>query len=479
MPALELPIVVPAVRLDQDATAEEAAALRRAKAPWLAGFLVFGGEAEQVRRLTARLRDAARRPVFVASDMERGAGQQVKGLATLPDAAVWGLGGTPEDAEAFGEITARDARSVGVDVLFAPVLDVRSEPSNPIVGNRAFGWDPARVALLGAAYCRGATRGGALPTAKHYPGHGATTADSHDAIPVVLEPEAKVRARDLQPFVDVVRAGCPAVMTAHVAYPALDRSGAIATFSPRIVSTLRDALDAEQDVAVFTDALLMAGALGAGSEAAAARLALAAGCDAMLYPSDPEGLAAHLLDEDAAGLRDAVETAASRMTVLAGTAERAGRSVAHETKSLRSAPPRVAARALEMAGGAALAPETGWVVVLDDDGKPERGRVLSERGRRAGVPVTVVRSKDGPVLEKSPVASGWTVVVMSSVRAWKGASNLSPAGQDVLDRLLERAGSRTRVVWLSPLARGGDVHVPGMGDDVEAALADRLFRPAT
>jgi hypothetical protein len=128
-----------------------------------------------------------------------------------------------------------------------------------------------------------------------------------------------------------------------------------------------------------------------------------------------------------------------------------------------------------MAGGAALSREEGWVVVLDDDGKPERGRVLSERGRQAGVPVTVVRAQDGPVLEESPVAAGWTIVVMSSVRAWKGASNLSAAGQEVLDRLLTTSGGRTRVVWMSPLARAGDVHVPGMGDDVEAALADRLF----
>ena len=479
--ALPIPLVVPAIRLDKcaspkEAAAEEAKALARAKAPWVAGFCLFGGEAEQVRRLTGRLRDAAGRALFVASDMERGAGQQVRGLAVLPDAAVWGLGGTVADAEAFGEITARDARSVGVDLLFAPVADVRSEPHNPIVGNRAFSWDPARVATLAAAYCRGAARGGAYPTAKHYPGHGGTTADSHDAVPVVAEPEARLRARDLAPFLHVVRAGCPAVMTAHVAYPALDRSGAVATFSRRIVSSLRDALDPSADVAVFTDALLMAGALGAGSEVAAARLALLAGCDALLYPSDPEGLAEHLWDEVPSGLRDAVETAASRCAVLAGLCERAAPgAVAHEAPGLRGVPARVAARALEIAGGAALPREKGWVAVLDDDGVPERGLVLAERGRRAGVPVTVLRSKDGPSAEGSPVREGWTVVVMSSVRAWKGAANLSPAGRAVLDGLVGDARSRARVVWCSPMPRPGDLHVPGTGPDVEAALADRLF----
>lgn len=170
MPALTLPLIVPAIRLDRDAAEEEAKALRRAKEPWLAGFLLFGGRAERVARLTARLRDVAGRPIFVASDMERGAGQQVEGLRTLPDAALVGLAGSPSEAAAFGSITARDARSVGVDVLFAPVLDVRSEPGNPIVGNRSFGWDPDRVAAMGAAFCRGALDGGAIPVAKHYPG---------------------------------------------------------------------------------------------------------------------------------------------------------------------------------------------------------------------------------------------------------------------------------------------------------------------
>src|SRR5262249_20008255 len=161
----------PGVRLDGDAKAESEKAVARAKLPWVAGFCLFGGEAEEVRGLTARIRNAAGREIFVASDMERGAGQQVAGLRTLPDAAPVGLAGAPSEAEAFGSITARDARSVGVDVLFAPVLDVRSEPSNPIVGNRSLGWDPDRVAAMGAAFCRGAIDGGALPVAKHFPGH--------------------------------------------------------------------------------------------------------------------------------------------------------------------------------------------------------------------------------------------------------------------------------------------------------------------
>src|SRR5262245_59073662 len=99
MALLDLPLIVPAIRLDKDEAGEEAKALARASKRWLAGFLVFGGRADQVARLTERLRIAAGRAIFVASDMERGAGQQVEGLRVLPDAAVWGTAATPEEVE--------------------------------------------------------------------------------------------------------------------------------------------------------------------------------------------------------------------------------------------------------------------------------------------------------------------------------------------------------------------------------------------
>jgi beta-glucosidase-like glycosyl hydrolase len=474
------PLIVPGVRLDRDGRAEEAAAIRRAARPWVAGFLVFGGDVEGVRRLTARLRDVAGRPIFVASDMERGAGQQVAGLRVLPEAGVWGLAATPAEVEAFGETTAREARSVGIDVLFAPVVDVRSELRNPIVGNRSFGFDPDRVALLAAAYCRGALRGGAAPTAKHYPGHGATVADSHDAVPVVREPAGRVVPRDLAPFLRVIReSGCPAVMTAHVAYPGLDRTGRIATFSPPIVKRLRQGVPDPDDVAVFTDALLMAGALGAGSEADAARAALEAGCDLLLYPEDPEAVAEGLVRRgEERALRALAERAVGRARGLLGRIALAGAEPPAEEPPAGTAL-EVARRALRMGGGERIRPETGWVLVLDDDDVPSRGAVLAEMGRDAGVPVTVVRLPRGerPGVE-SPVAGGWTVVVMAQVRAWKGAPDVSPICREVVEDLQRRAREtrrRLEVVWLSPAGAGGGPHVPGTGPDVERAVGERLF----
>jgi beta-glucosidase-like glycosyl hydrolase len=477
---LDLPILVPAIRLDRDATAEEAKALRRAREPWVAGFCLFGGEAEGVTALTARLRDAAGRPLFVASDVERGAGQQVRGLTVLPDAGVFGLAATPAEVEAFGEITAREARTVGVDVLFAPVLDVRSEPGNPIVGNRAYGWDPQRVALLGAAFVRGALRGGAAPVAKHFPGHGATATDSHDAVPVVREGARRLLARDVEPFLHAVRdARCPAVMTAHVAYPALDPSGRVATYSAPILDLLRRALPDPDDVAILTDALLMDGAQEGSGEVGAARAALEAGCDLLLYPEDAEGVAARVLAEGGARLRALAERAAGRARGLLGRIVIAAAEASTGALDPVTVPLEVARRAVRLAGAETLGREKDWLLVLDDDDVSSRGRVLAEAGRRARVPVGVVRVPRGerPPAD-APVAGGWTAVVMASVRAWKGASGVSPATAEVVATLreaAERSGGRLRLVWCAPHAPAGEVHVPGTGPQVEAALAEVLF----
>jgi beta-glucosidase-like glycosyl hydrolase len=508
---LSLPLLVPAIRLDQDAAAETKRALERARAPWLAGFLLFGGEASAVARLTADLRHAAGRPIFVASDMERGPGQQVEGLSHLPDLGIYGLAATPAEVEDLGERTAREARSVGVDVLFAPVLDVRSEPDNPIVGNRSFGWDPVRVARLGAAYCRGALRGGAAPVAKHYPGHGATVEDSHDALPVVRERASRLLARDLAPFVTaLVEGGCPAVMTAHVAYPALDASGAIASYSVPLIDRLRAAAPDPDQVCVFTDALLTeaanvllqvpepaavpAGAGGRaetapstplGGETGGAFAALQAGCDALLYPAEPERVAAELGPLlDRGPMRAAAERAAVRVRALLGRLLlAAGEADASAAPVSSDGAREVARRAVRLACQGDVRPERSWVLVLDDDGVPQRGRALAERGRRAGVPVTIVsRPTAGLPPEATLPAAGATLVVMASVRAWKGASGVSPelsAQLALLDQgALARSG-RLQHVWLAPRPGPRGAHVPGTGPDVEEALADVLFPSAT
>lgn len=477
---LDLPLIVPAIRLDRDAAEETARARERARQPWVAGFLVFGGEVEQVRSLLADLRARAGRPLLVASDMERGAGQQVRGLSHLPDLGIYGLAATPEEAADHGERTAREALSVGVDVLFGPVLDVRSEPDNPIVGNRALGWDPARVGLLGAAWCRGALRGGAAPVGKHVPGHGGTLADSHDAVPVVEESRARIEQRDMLPFRIAMQEGvCPALMTAHVAYPALDPSRAIASFSAPILAWVRALAPDPEALCLFSDALGMSGALGMGSETLGARAALQAGCDLLLYPEQPERVAEELLEGPGAHLRAHAERALPRVRALLARIGQAGALARASRLASGDAPRAVARRALSLAGGEALRRERRAVLVLDDDTVAMRGVALGEAGRAAGVPVHVLRVKEGERPPAGLVAGGaLTVVVMASVRAWKGASGVSPALQALLGEVQAGAasgGHPCQVVWLAPRATGPGVLLPGGGPAVEQALGERLF----
>lgn len=477
---LSHPLIVPAIRLDQDAEAETRKALERAREPWVAGFILFGGRAEQVARLTADLRDAAGRSIFLASDMERGAGQQVKGLTRLPDFGILGLAATPWEAACHAELTAREAMSVGIDVVFGPCLDVRSELDNPILGNRSFGFDPQRVCDLGSAYVSGVLRGGALPVAKHFPGHGATREDSHDTTPVVEADLATLSMRDLPPFARALgSAGCPAVMAAHVTYPALDPSDSIATFSAPILERARALAASGPDggVLVFTDALMMAGAMVAGGEPDAAVRALGAGCDMLLYPDEPEMVAATVVDDECSE-----RAAANRKRFLERAAEQAARAGSPTAPLLRSVE-ACAARATRMACDT-LTP-ADILVLVDDDAMERRGTVLAAAAQEHGVPVVWLRAGESEVLDVPHVDlpgdedAGVVVVVFAQARAWKGASGASEACRVLVERLREELARRDDVVdviWCAPrCGPAGDVHMPGNGPQVEQALAERIF----
>ncbi|MDQ3556325.1 MAG: beta-glucosidase, partial [Gemmatimonadota bacterium] len=281
------------------------------------GFVLFGGDAEAVRELTGELHRRSAHPLLIASDLERGAGQQFRGATPLPPAAALGSLGDPRISERAGELTAREARALGVNWIYAPVADVDLESRNPIIGTRAFGTEPEAVAAQVAAWTRGCARGGALSCVKHFPGHGRTVGDSHAERPTVAAGRQELEA-DLAPFRAGFAAGTDATMTAHVSYPALDPSGRPATLSrPILHGLLREELGFGG--LVVTDALIMDGLTEDVSEAQAAVEALAAGCDALLYPGDTDvvmrELAAAL--EDGRVARSRVDDAVRRVGAAA------------------------------------------------------------------------------------------------------------------------------------------------------------------
>ncbi len=253
------------------------------------GLCLFNGSFANTPGTLARLQQRSKYPLLISADMERGAGQQLRGYPLFPHAMAFdALGvGAADAVSSFGRLTAETARAAGVHIDYAPTADVNSDPRNPIISTRAFGTRPERVAELAAAFIRGCREGGLRTAAKHCPGHGDTHEDSHHARPVVTASREVLQDRELPPFRAAIEAGVPLVMSAHVCYPALDESGQPATFSRQI---LGDLLRGELgfDGAVVTDSLLMAGAkIGFDSEGEMAIQALNAGVDILLDPAEP------------------------------------------------------------------------------------------------------------------------------------------------------------------------------------------------
>lgn len=273
-------LVLPALRWrsEERAYAMDGGSVEAALALGVGGFILFGGTAEAAAQLTTELRERAGRPLLLGADLERGAGQQFAGLSEWPPPAALATLGLDAVAAA-GRATAREALSVGINWVFAPVADLDLEPANPIVQTRAFGADPEVAGRCVSAWVRAAQSEGALACVKHFPGHGRTRHDSHREVPVVEASRAELEA-DLAPFRAGILAGVAAVMTAHVRYPALDPSRAPATCSAPILRLLRHELGFHR--LVVTDALIMEAAGAAGGPVDQ----VAAGVDLLLYPRD-------------------------------------------------------------------------------------------------------------------------------------------------------------------------------------------------
>ena len=235
-------------------------------------------------------------PLLVASDVEPGLGRleggvfapslMTAGSATvLPSNMAIAAAGDVALARAAGRVTGAEARAVGIHLAFAPTVDVNNNPNNPVINVRSFGEDPAAVAALAAAFVEGMQAAGTAATLKHFPGHGDTETDSHLALPVVPSDRERLSAVELVPFRRGIASGAAAVMTAHVALPAVGGDSAPATLRPAIMTgLLRDTLGFAG--LTVTDALTMEG-IGKGyTTAESVVLALQAGSDILLMPAD-------------------------------------------------------------------------------------------------------------------------------------------------------------------------------------------------
>jgi beta-N-acetylhexosaminidase len=217
--------------------------LARIAASEVGGVMLFRPNitaAGQVAALVTELRKASppEAPLLVSIDQEGGLVQRLRGVATeWPPMLAVGEAGDPSRTQQVGRALGEELAALGVGWDFAPVLDVHTNPANPVIGNRAFGVTPAAVAAHALAFWRGLRAAGVVGCGKHFPGHGDTRTDSHLELPVVDHDLARLRAVELAPFLAAARAGIDALMTAHVLYPALDPANP-ATLSRAILTDL-------------------------------------------------------------------------------------------------------------------------------------------------------------------------------------------------------------------------------------------------
>lgn len=275
------------------------------------------GTTDELRALVAALRELGTPPPLIAVDQEGGRVARIRaGVTQLPAAMALGAIGDAALTQQVGTLLGRDLARLGISVDYAPVADLALEPAGTVIGTRAFGDDPSRVAPLVTAFARGLERGGVASAIKHFPGHGSTAEDSHHGCPRVSASSATLRRRDLVPFAAAIAERVPSiVMTAHVVLDAFD-SLHPATLSRAVIDgLLRKELGF--DGVVSTDCLEMdAIAAGVGT-AEGAVLALAAGADLLLI--------SHRLDRAEAAVAAIVDAVRAGRLPLARLEEAYGR----------------------------------------------------------------------------------------------------------------------------------------------------------
>src|SRR3954469_16418740 len=265
----------------------------------LGGVILFARNVDQPEQVAELAFDAARLtpelPCWVSIDQEGGRVARMKApFTTWPPMATLGRSGDVRLAERFATALASELRAVGISLDYAPVLDIHTNPKNPVIGDRALAEKADEVARLGAAIVRALQAEGIAACGKHFPGHGDTSTDSHLELPLVEHPPERLRQVEFVPFRAAVAAGVATIMTAHVLVPSLDEQRP-ATLSRRIVSgLLREELG--YDGVILSDDLEMKAIANEYSVPSAAVLAVEAGCDGVLICSGNHDLQAAALE---------------------------------------------------------------------------------------------------------------------------------------------------------------------------------------
>jgi len=409
------------------------------------GFILFGGKKDEVRDFIARLQSGAEIPLFIASDVERGVGQQIEGATRFPcqmavAAAV--RRNNPGDVhllEGAVRAIASEAVDSGINMPLIPVLDVNRNPDNPIICTRAFSDKPEEVAWFGKLYIRILEKSGMISCAKHFPGHGDTAVDSHIALPVITKPLKELKDVDLFPFAEAIEAGVSSIMTGHLAVPAIGTLPASLS-KETITGLLREELGYKG--LVLTDALNMS-ALNAIDSVP--EKCIQAGVDILLHPADEEAVI-----ED---LKRAVSSGALAYGKIDAAVER----ILHYKKNIRAGQTMPRLEAENHAGLSRMIFDKSVTLVKDTPG------LLPLRDMQN---VSIVRAGEEKNFSDAPfvraglprpckydeIIGGNTVIfaIFTNVAAWRGSSGVSEGEIHDIRELIKRSSSSVVISFGSP-----------------------------
>ena len=430
--------------------------------------------ATKVNVLQAR----ARVPLLVASDLEPGLGRLEGGIfvpymllggsaTVFPNAMA--IGATGDDALAYraAYIIGREARAVGIQVVFGPVADVNNNPANPVINTRSFGESPSDVARFTRAFIRGLQDAGAMATAKHFPGHGDTDTDSHLALPIVHSNRAQLDSVELVPFRAAIDAGVSSFMTAHIALPAVEGNNTPATLAPRVITgLLRDTLRFHG--LTYTDALTM-DAVGEGyTTERSAVLAVQAGADVLVKPTDTRRAIDAVVGAVERGeiTPDRIEASARRiLTAKARVGLNRNRTVSLDTLRLEVGSPEhwavadsIALRAITLIrDSASLVPLTRnaknvGVITYAPETELKAGRVLAAefKARAPGARMFRISQRSGRAELDSiarSVAGADAIVITTHVRTIEGTGRFAVA--PVVAQWVDSLATKQRVIVIA------------------------------
>lgn len=415
----------------------------------ICGFIVFGGEKNEIVPFLQYLQSMSDIPLFVASDIERGVGQQIDGTTVFPcqmamAAAIDRF--DPRDTALLENALAaiaEESHDIGINMPLIPVLDVNRDPDNPIIATRAFSDDPEVVAWFGMEYIRHLENAGLASCAKHFPGHGDTHTDSHLSLPIIRKSFGDWFGQDAQPFVAAIRRGVSCVMMGHLNLRVIDALPA--TLSPKMHALLRNTLGFNG--IVMTDALTMS-ALDDTPETAIQ--AVLAGADILLHPSDPHKTVDLLREAVSKGIvreeriRDALTKIVRRKASLPRMKQRRVDYRAHASLSEAIAKKSVT-----------LVKNTPGIVPLS-----RRGTIqIFTGGDRTLSPLThlCTFSSDIPRWDSrgdspAPRDSVTIIAIMTSIAAWKGHPGLADEERQRIRNVVKRSHASIVISFGNPYA---------------------------